>query len=575
MNCNLLIFIYIYIHFVSNSVMKNNYLSKKRGNKQNEQITTHNNTNTKLTTIIPGKVTHNQKDIYIITDDIYYCLLGTGKFKVIKGTFHLNGYEYHETPSNSIPEYPYTFNINPNLLYFKSHNTSPNVTEIHFEPTSSPKPTYTFVSQNSFNLINSNLLSIPKPLSTLNCTKYNTVFLTGKKNSGKSTYLPILINKYLSIHKKVYFIECDIIHPITPYIFNIALLRFETPITDNSAYISDKSLYTIIKSFYVHDTYDIETVYKYITTLYNTAHAHDISDDSVIIINSFSAWDSNASIYNALIYKDMLYNNEKGVVVYMRNSYNKSSSNEKEINYVESVLFDKKEFNSLIKQISVVKDIDEESKCEVVIVNNDFAKEDNVYDVKKGNEMECVEYFVNGSLSCGKKEIKFDKICIALMGVYVDIKELKCEEILQMFINRYCVLFKEHTTYNNNTESGYDDDNKMFKVIDVNLVNDYYEFMSFCKVIGVDIENKTIHIYYNNSNSNNNDNDDDESYCLCLDSRVEKTVLPSKKELFMKYISNISFNYNIMHNDNTTDNTTLTHNNKSLYLSRNSYNLIE
>ena len=68
--------------------------------------------------------------------------------------------------------------------------------------------------------------------------------------------LPYAINRILSNKDfKLYYLECDIIHPLIPLNYCISLININKPIITNVPILLKEDSYQLIKSIYIRNTY--------------------------------------------------------------------------------------------------------------------------------------------------------------------------------------------------------------------------------------------------------------------------------------------------------------------------------
>ena len=121
---------------------------------------------------------------------------------------------------------------------------------------------------------------------------------------------------------------------------------------------------------------------------------------------------------------------------------------------------------------------------------------------------------------------------------------LNNENSIQSILNKYIVILKIPNSY----------------IKKINCLNEIqnYEFGGFGRVFSINLREKIIQIFTNVIKEYN------EKWIILVEHRFNKILRTNKKDMFLKYISNTSFNYNIIKGDN---------NDKKLktFLGRNSY----
>jgi hypothetical protein len=153
--------------------------------------------------------------------------------------------------------------------------------------------------------------------------------------------IPYMINRILSNKEnKLYFLECDIIHPIIPFNFCISLIKIQNPIISNVPILLNEDNYKIIKSIYIRNSFDIKNIINVIDLLINDYYTKISDNKSVLLINQFSSWDNNYDVLNNYIYQKYFKSDEKSCLIFIKNKYKiiESSSNENKDKNNNSIL---------------------------------------------------------------------------------------------------------------------------------------------------------------------------------------------------------------------------------------------
>ena len=181
----------------------------------------------------------NKNKLFEFQKNQNYTLDGYGKIKLLNGNLDILGYSLS---TNEIID----FNFNEDYPLFKYMNSinSSSQFEIFQE---SKYHIYTDIKD----LINAS--NIPKSLISLNINNYSKYLICGQKCAGKNMIMPYIINRILSKKEnKVYYLECDMIHPLITLNYAISLIEIKKPLILNTPIIFDDNnispYYTIIKS---------------------------------------------------------------------------------------------------------------------------------------------------------------------------------------------------------------------------------------------------------------------------------------------------------------------------------------
>ena len=468
-----------------------------------------------------GKIQKESFNQYKLSNILTYVLDGTGTLTPLEGTFHFQGY---------IASAPVLFNYVADYPLSKSTNPNNNIVRIKIDGG--------VIGNNKEAL--DHVSPTPASLDLIDYDKYSVFFICGKKNSGKSTFTPYIINRILSENKNVYYLDCDIAHHYIPYLNTISLIKIEKPLLTNSP-ILPSEYYTKIRSVYISDESDIKTNLSIIKKLFDLVELSN--EKNSIVINCYSNWECNPGIYNSLIYKDLVKSNEKGCAVYFKNNFIKEKE---EANSIENILFNDK-VNSFLFAISNANYKD--TKAETFTIENNFDHKKNneemeLQEKKRQHEINCVMYHYKNRATI--KTISLSKLHLFYDSIFVDKSQLKFEEILKMLLNKHCALFlkKHNEKYN--------------RLIDVAEIKNF-DIASYCKV--VDVKGERVDLY------TDIDIKEEEEIFIYLDNRIEKAIKETKKEMFFKYLTNASFKFDITKKEEAKMNNVI-------YLSRNSYNLI-
>ena len=288
-------------------------LNKKREklkNKQNENKTNEKLFKDKKKNEI-NKI-NNKNKIYTLEKNQNYSIDGFGKIKLVEGNLDILGYTLSD---NEIIEF--NFNEDYPLFKYKNSNNSSSKFEIFQE---SKYNIYTDIQQ----LIHAS--NLPKSLISLNYDKYSKYLICGKKCVGKNMLIPYIINRLLSNKEnKIYFLECDIIHPLIPLNFAISLIEIKKPIISNTPILfsenKNNSYYNLIKSFYIRNSFDINNIVNVLDCLINEYYLKNTNNKSILFINQFSTWDDNEEVLNNYLFKKYFKSDEKSCVLYIKNNF--------------------------------------------------------------------------------------------------------------------------------------------------------------------------------------------------------------------------------------------------------------
>ena len=307
-------------------------LNKKRENPSNPKKQ-QKSENVKVKKKIISKPNNNK--LYSFDANQNYTLDGNGKLKLIEGKFSIMGYSLSENETIN-------FNFNEDYPLFKYINSFSSKFEIL---EGSKYHLYTDINS----LVH--VSYIPKNLVNLNYDNYSKLFVSGNKCVGKNMLIPYIVNRILSNKEnKLYFLECDIIHPLVPYNFCLSLINIQKPIISNIPILLDENSYKKIRSIYIRNIFDIKNVIDIINLLMNDYFEKIADANSILLINQFSSWDSNYDVLNNYIYQKYFKHDEKSCVIFIKNKYkiieslsseNKEKKNENSI--LEDIIFKNKD----------------------------------------------------------------------------------------------------------------------------------------------------------------------------------------------------------------------------------------
>ena len=458
-------------------------------------------------------------NIFELKNEVSYSIDGEGKIKIISGSFNFNGYIFNK------PNTILTFNYSDNYPIFKYENNSKDCKiefisgKYHLYYEKKTLHHLEYISQN---------------LRDIDYNQYKYYFITGKKSVGKSIFIPYIVNRLLNINKKVFYLEFDTEHSYIPNNFCFSLIEILFPILSNIPKLSENS-YKIIKSIYIRDNNDIKFIINKIEELFNNKEIQ-IKDCS-IVINCFSNWNNNANIINSLIYLNHIKNRENSCVIYFKNQFlNSDNANkEKNMNEFENIIFTDINYNmnNFPKSIYNNEYNNNKKKCSLIIAENNFEyQSDNIncdltINDKKNKEKYnlLISNFVNNNMNL--LNIDFSDIILLLDNNF---SLLNSENSIQSFLNKYIVILKLQNSYD----------------IKINYINEIenYEFGGFGRVFSVNLNEKIIQIFTNVVKEYN------EKWVILVEHRINKILRTNKKDMFLKYISNTSFNYNIIKGEN-------------------------
>jgi len=527
-----------------------------------------------------NKKKQNNNKLYEYNQNQNYTLDGYGKMKLIDGNLNILGYSLSK---NEIIE----FNFNEDYPLFKHINSKESFSTFEiFEE--SKYHIYTDI--NSLNHVS----YIPKPLINLDINKYSKYLICGKKCVGKNMILPYLINRYLSNKKtKVYYLDCDIIHPLVPLNFCISLIEITKPIISNIPIIfsENKDGYNMIKSLYIRNSLDIRNILIVIDILIKEFYLKDSNDESILLINQFSAWDSNDDIINNYLYKKYFKFEDKSCVLYIKNKYKniETLSNENKDKSYSSIFEDivfknKNDFYVLGNLFENKNANNSEIKCTKIEIETNFKYGDDdsnffvdLNSKKKYEEkISILSYFEDKN--CKIFSLPLKNIIIVFDSPFINEYKNNCKSeedninlnniLIESLINKYCVILRNNLELK---EKGNNNDKDSDSLIENYFLNDISydkrEVLSYTKIISCDKKDKKICLYCNYDI--NEEIKKNRKIIVLLEPRIEKIVKKSKKDMFFNSLAKAQFSYDI-----TNENETINLSNGLNYLGKNEDDLL-
>ena len=487
--------------------------------------------------------TNNNKS-YSFVENQNYTLDGYGKLKLIEGKFSIMGYSLSENETIN-------FNFNEDYPLFKYINSSSSKFEIYED---SKYHLYTDVNS----LIH--VSHIPKPLISLNFDKYSKYFICGGKCVGKNMLIPYIVNRILSNKEnKLYFLECDIIHPLIPFNYCISLIKIQKPIISNVPILLKDENYQIIQSIYIRNSFDIKNVINALDILINEHYEKNKDQNSILLINQFSSWDNNYDVLNNYIYQKYFKTNDKSCVIYIKNKYKiiESSSNENKDKNNNSILGDiifknKNDFylfgNVFGGNMNATNNITIEKSCDKIEVEMNFRYGDDdsncILDLnnKKKNEEKKSILFHFDINNCKRYSIPIDNIIFLFDNPFINEYKFECkndedfiilkEIIIDSIINKYCIILKNHLNEEKNAFYFLDD-----------ISNNLREIISFTKVISFNKETNMLNLF---SNVDLEEEIKKNKKILILNEpRIEKVLKKNRKDNFNNIMAKAEFSYDI------------------------------
>ena len=191
------------------------------------------------------------------------------------------------------------FNFNEDYPLFKYINSSTNFSKFEiFEE--SKYHLYTDINS----LVHVSF--IPKALTNLDIENYSKLFILGNKCVGKNMLIPYIINRILSKKEyNLFFLECDIIHPLIPFNYCLSLIKIKKPIISNIPILLEEENYQLIKSIYIRDSSDIKNLTNIFDILIANYYEKIADNKSILLINQFSNWDNNYDMLYIIYYSSI------------------------------------------------------------------------------------------------------------------------------------------------------------------------------------------------------------------------------------------------------------------------------
>ena len=524
-------------------------LNKKRENpsnsskkpKKKEKDKDKNNNVTKINSNI------NNNKLYSFCPNQNYTLDGYGKLKLIEGKFSIMGYSLSE---NEI----INFNFNEDYPLFKYINSFSSKFEIYQE---SKYHLYTDINS----LIH--VSYIPKALVDLNYDNYDKFFVCGNKCVGKNMLIPYMINMILSNKEnKLYFLECDIIHPIIPFNFCVSLINIQKPIISNIPILLNEDNYKIIKSIYIRNTFDIKSIINVIDLLINDFYSKISDNKSVLLINQFSAWDNNYDVLNNYIYQKYFKSDENSCLIFIKNKYkiieSSSEENKDKNNHsiLEDIIFKNKNdfylFGNIFTKNSDKNKINKNCNKLEVEMNFRYGDDDSncnldINNKKKLEEKKSIQSHFNIN-KCKKYSISINDIIFLYDNPFIheykneikndnDYKTLK-EILIDSILNKYCVILRYNPDF-------FPEKNQFYFFDDIH--NNNMEIISFTKIISFDKEKNILNLFCNS------DLDEEiktnKKIMIINEPKIEKVLKKNKKNNINEILSKAEFFYDITNED--------------------------
>ena len=520
----------------------------------------------------------NENRLYEFPKNQNFTLDGFGKLKLIEGNLDIFGYSLSE---NEIIEF--NFNEDYPIFKYRNSNSSPSKFEIFND---SKYNIYTDIQQLQ------HASNIPKALLFLNYNDFSKYLICGIKCAGKNMLIPYIINRILSNkEKKLYFLECDIIHPLIPINYAISLIEIKKPIISNIPILfsesqnnQNNSYYNLIKSFYIRNSFDIKNVINVLDILINEIYLNIADDKSIILINQFSAWDNNDEVLNNYLFKKYFKTDNKSCVLYIKNKYknyeNISNDNKEKNNksILEDIIFKNKNdfylFGNLFEENS--KEKEKDIKCHKIEVDTKYEGDDttntncnlDINNKKKNEEkLSILSHFEENK--CKQYSLPLKNIIIIFDNPYIyELKnDCKSEQdntnlkniLIESLLNKYCVIMRNNLK--ETKENTTDDDNLFENYFLDDIPYDKREIISYTKIISFDKIENTLCFYCQL------DIDEEikknKKIMLLIDHRIEKVIKKTKNNTFFNALSKATFSYDI-----TKENETLNLSNGLNYLGK-------
>jgi len=501
-------------------------------------------------------ITKNKKDnvnrnkLYEFNPNQNYTLDGYGKLKLIEGNFTIMGY------SLSINEI-IDFNFNEDYPLFKYINTSSSKFEIFEE---SKYHLYTDINS----LVH--VSYIPKPLVNLDYENYSKFFICGNKCVGKNMIIPYVINRIVSNKDtNVYFLECDIIHPLIPFNFCISLIKINKPIISNIPILLKDENYQIIKSIYIRNSFDIKNITNIIDILINDYYEKISDNNSFLLINQFSCWDNNYDVLNNYIYQKYFNQNDKSCIIFLKNKYKiieslTSENKEKNNNSIlEDIIFKNKNDFYLFGNIFInsktndKNNINKNCKKLEVEMNFRYGDDDSNCDLDLNNKKKVEEkksILSHFDISkCKKYSISLNNIIFLFDNPFIN--EIKNENnndidnkalndiLINSLLNKYCVILRNNLNLEQNNKYIFLDD----------IPFNCREIISFAKIISFNREKNELNLFCDFNFEEEIKNN--KKILILNEQRVEKVLKKKRKDNFNEIMTKAEFSYDIT-NDNET-----------------------
>ena len=515
-------------------------LNKKRENpsKQSNKKDKKNST--------PKNNKNNNNKLYSFNINQNYTLDGYGKLKLIEGNFSIMGY----TLSNNET---IDFNFDEDYPLFKYTNPSSSKFEIFEE---SKYHLYTDINS----LVH--VSYIPKPLINLDYEKYSKFFICGNKCVGKNMLMPYIYNRILSNKNsklKLYYLECDIIHPLIPYNFCISLINITKPIITNIPILLNQENYQMIKSIYIRNSFDIKNITNIIDSLINNYYEKISDDNSVLIINQFSFWDNNYDVLNNYIYQKYFKHNEESCLIYIKNKYKiieSSSQENKEKNntsILEDIIFKNTDDFYLFGNIFInTENQIQNKKCSKIEVELNFRYGDDdsncILDLNNKKKLEeklsILNHFKNDK--CNKYSISLNDIVFLFDNSFINELRTECKTendykilndiLINSIINKYCVILRNNLNQ----------ENKYIFLDDIS--NNLLEIISFTKIISFNQEKNELSLFCNIDL--NEEIKKNKKILILNEHRIEKVMKKNRKDNFNEIMANVEFSFDITKDNN-------------------------
>jgi polynucleotide 5'-kinase involved in rRNA processing len=237
---------------------------------------------------------------------------GSGTFTVLHGSVRIMGYEINSLfdkndydfniakdndiySSENIGERAYDSNIdklclkmakeiqNKTINLNNFYDNEDKISVIYFKDL---KADFEVFEKN----LDSNLIDFTKYEKSVSKLNNNSFSISGKKNSGKTTFLLYLINRLLSnIYAKqrkpfLFLLDCDS-QPLLSMPNCISLIKINKPLFTNF-YNENVKAFEIVQSLYIGDINHINDIDLYIDTFTNVLKLYNSLGNGVLIINT-------------------------------------------------------------------------------------------------------------------------------------------------------------------------------------------------------------------------------------------------------------------------------------------------